>query len=272
MQYEYSGVAGRGFVVLAMVLMGLLCGVRVAAQSGANDGGKVAAEDFQIPLGTVLPVRFNHGISSRNVLAGMVITGRIMQDVPLPNGSKISEGTKIAGTILSAVAAGNGSGGRVSFQFNRIEIRHRTIALVTDLRALASPLEVEFAQIPETTPGFGTPYPWVTTRQIGGDEVYGVGGVVTDQMTNPVGKGVFGGVLVHVRTQPETKCRGALDPEDRLQALWVFSSDACGVYGMTGVKIAHAGRTEPVGEIILVAESGDVRVRSGSGMLLRVAR
>ncbi|HWY08076.1 MAG TPA: hypothetical protein VNY24_14545 [Candidatus Acidoferrales bacterium] len=87
-----------------------------------------------------------------------------------------------------------------------------------------------------------------------------------------MGKGVYGGVLVRVRAQPESKCGGPLDAEDRLQALWVFSSDACGAYGIQGVTIAHAGRTEPVGEIALAAEQKDLLVRGASGMLLRVIR
>ena len=41
-------------------------------------------------------------------------------------------------------------------------------------------MEVQYAQIPDASPGFGTPYRWVTTEQIGGDVKYGVDGPVTD--------------------------------------------------------------------------------------------
>jgi hypothetical protein len=192
-----------------------------------------------------------------------------MQDVPLPGG-KIPQGSKVIGSIVSVTRAGSGSGASISFRFDQLEIHHRRSPIVTDLRALASLMEVQFAQTPETTPGFGLPYVWATTHQIGGDERYGLGAPVTDSSSNIVGTGVFDGVLVHVRTQPGTSCRGFLDAENRLQALWVFSSDACGVYGIPGVKIAHAGRTALVGEIVLTSASGELQVRGGSGMLLRV--
>jgi hypothetical protein len=39
----------------------------------------------------------NHGFSTKNARAGEVITGRIMQDVPLPNAGKIPEGAKNRG-------------------------------------------------------------------------------------------------------------------------------------------------------------------------------
>ena len=258
---------------MVLVLMGSLCGLKAAGQSlGAPRGRQSHQQSFQIPVGTILPVRLNHGFDSKNARVGQPITARLMQDVPLPGAAKIPEGTKILGTILSVTPAGNSGGSTISLRFDQLEIHHRRTSVVTSLRALASFLEVEFAQVPETSPGFGTPYVWATTQQIGGDEKYGVGGPVTDKWSNTVGVGVFDGVLVHVRSQPETKCRGAMDAEDRLQALWVFSSDACGVYGLTGLSITHAGRTEPLGEIGLSAESGNVRLRGGSGILLRVVR
>jgi len=229
-------------------------------------------KDFRIPVGTILPARLNHGLSSNSARPGQVVTARIMQEVPLPNHERIPEGAKVLGTIVSVGRAGNSTGGKITFRFDTLEIHRRTIRVVASLRALAGFMEIQSAQTPEFTPGFGTPYAWATTRQIGGDEVYGVGGPVTDQSSETIGKGVYGGVLVHVRAQPESRCRGALDSEDRLQALWVFSSDACGVYGIQGVTIAHAGRTEPLGEITLVADQQDLLVRGASGLLLRVVR
>jgi hypothetical protein len=241
----------------------------VQSSSDANSSQKQQG-DFEIAKGTVLPVRLNHGFSSKNVKAGQAIGARIMQDVPLPNGDKISAGSKVLGSIVSVEPAANSGAGKISFRFDRIQIHHRASLIVTNLRAIAGFVEVQFAETPETSPGFGTPYPWVTTRQIGGDEVYGVGGPVTNAAGQHVGKGVFGGVLVHVRGGEGTKCRGSVDPQDRLQALWVFSADACGAYGMEGVTILYSGRTDPIGEITLTSDRRDVLVRGGTGMLLRV--
>ena len=267
---------GSLVVAAAMVVAGweLLDGMQVAGQtrSVARRVDSARQVSLEIPVGTILPVRINHGFSSKNAKSGQGITARMMQNVPLPDGSKIPEGAKVIGAVVSVTPAGNSGGAQISIRFSQLKFHHRNVQIVTGLRALASMVEVEYAQIPETTPDFGTPYAWITTHQIGGDVKYGVGGPVTDRSNQLVGQGVFDGSLVHVRSQPGTKCRGALDAEDRLQALWVFSADACGVYGMKGTKIVHAGRTEPVGEIVLTSESGEVKVGSGSGALLRVVR
>ena len=223
----------------------------------------------QIPPGTILPVRLNHALSSKSASPGQVISARIMQDVPLPNHEKIPEGATVSGTVVSVTKAAPRASARISLRFDTLQIHHYAVPIVTNLRAIAGFMEVQSAQTPETSPGFGTPQPWITTRQIGGDEVYGVGGPVTDASTNHVGTGVYGGVLVHVRAQPNSPCRGPLDDHDPLQALWVFSSNACGVYGIDGLTIAHAGRTPPTGEIVLTSNHGDALLRSATAMLLR---
>ncbi len=274
MKIAHSKSLLPAFLIFAIAVLEFSAAPRVVAQTDRPPLAtpKESRLDLQIPPGTILPVRLNRGLSSKNSRIGQPLTGRIMQDLPLPNGAKIPAGARILGTVIYITPPSNNTGASITFKFDQLEIHHERIALLTNLRALASPLEVQFAQIPETTPGFGTPYSWATTDQIGGDVVYGVGGPVTDHMSQPVGKGVFGGVLVHVRARPGSKCRGELDGEDRLQALWVFSADACGLYEIPGVTIAHAGRTQPLGEIILTAESGELKIRSASGMLLRVIR
>jgi hypothetical protein len=262
-----------GFSLFAFTLLAPLGALPSVAQSAGFRAEPTAKPgDLEIPVGTILPVRLNHALSSKNAAAGQEVTGRIMQDVPLPNHAEIHEGAKVSGRIVSVQRAENGRDGKISFRFDSLEIHGRKIPIVTNLRALAGFMEIQSAQTPEFTPGFGTPYIWANTRQIGGDEVYGVAGPVANQSYGEVGKGVYGGVLVHVRARPGSKCRGPLDADDRLQALWVFSADACGVYGIEGVTIAHAGRTAPVGEIALVAEKRDLLVRGTSGILLRVVQ
>ena len=52
--------------------------------------------------------------------------------------------------------------------------------------------------------------------------------------------------------------------------MWVFSSDACGTYGLSQIRVTHVGRTEPVGVIVLTSEKSQLKLPSGAGMLLRV--
>ncbi|MGA7399451.1 MAG: hypothetical protein WCC99_21320 [Candidatus Sulfotelmatobacter sp.] len=217
-----------------------------------------------IPPGTILPVQLNSSLNSRKLRPGQVITARVMQDVPLSSGSKIHAGAKVIGHV-TAVKRANGA--QVSLRFDTLVAGHHQIPMTTDLRAVASMMAVEEAQIPAFGPDRGTSENAWTTEQIGGEVVYRGGGPVANGLQF-VGKPAPNGVLVQVSSKPGSECRG--DSNDRMQALWVFSSDACGAYGFANLVITHAGRTNPAGEIILAANHGDLNVRGGSGMLLRV--
>jgi len=231
-----------------------------------------AAELFAqstIPAGTILPVALNSSLNSRKVKAGQVITARVMQDVPLSPGSTIHAGGKVIGRVIGVKPANGTSGAQISLQFETLAAAKQRIPITTNLRALASTMAVEQAQLPETGPDRGTSENAWTTDQIGGEVVYRGGGPVANGLRS-VGEPTTNGVLVHVSAKPGTKCRGEIEGNDRLQALWVFSSDACGVYDLPDLAIVHAGRTNPVGEITLASDKGEVNVRAGSGMLLRV--
>ncbi len=225
-----------------------------------------------IPPGTIVPLRLNRTLSSKNAKPNDAISARVMQDVPLAGGGKIREGTKMTGHVIEVRPASQGSGASLSFTFDRVLVSRTGLHVVTDLRALASALAVEGAYLPELGMGDGEVWNARTTDQIGGDTVYWGGGPVESE-SGPVGKPVEGadsGVVVKVRANSRGGCHGETDGNYEAQALWVFSSDACGVYDIRGLTIAHSGRTEPLGVIELNFESGEVTVHSGSGLLLRV--
>jgi hypothetical protein len=229
---------------------------------------QLSAQD-KIPVGTVLPVQLNSSLRSDKARVGEQISARIMQDVPLPEGRKIHAGAKVIGHIVSASPAVNGMMADLSFRFDMLAMGKQRVAMMTNLRALATMMDVSEAQIPESGPDRGTSENEWTTDQIGGEVVYR-GGVVAHG-SNVVGNSVLGsGVLVHLSSTPGTKCRGDLAGNDQMQALWVFSSDACGLYDLPNLNLSHAGRTDPVGQITLHSNKGNVKIRGGSGMLLRV--
>jgi hypothetical protein len=131
-------------------------------------------------------------------------------------------------------------------------------------------MEVFEAQLPTNAiDDYGTTTAdWVTV-QIGGDAVYrGNGTVMTDGRV--VGKSTVGGdVTAKLIASRDGVFRGATAANDREQALWLFSPSACGVYGVENLKIAHAGRHDPGGQIILESDK-NVHLSRGGGLLLRV--
>ena len=237
----------------------------------ATAGPALFAQE-NIPQGTILPVRLNSTLSSQRNKPGQSISGRLMQDVPLPDGMKLRGGTRIMGHVLNVRPGSQGNPATMSLVFDRVRIFKQLEPIKTDLRALASFTEVEEAQLPLRSMGEGDSWSARTTSQIGGDVVYWGGGPVVGPM-GIVGKPVNGtdtDVLGTVNANPGGRCRGEFEGHQGLQALWVFSSDACGVYGLDDVTISHAGRTEPLGVIELTSDDGKFKIPSGSGMLLRV--
>jgi hypothetical protein len=229
----------------------------------------VAESRSAIPAGTVLPLRLEKTISTKDV-RGQVVEAKVAQDVPLPDGEKIPMKSTVRGSILSVETDAEGAGMKVTLKFDQLEDRKETLTIATYLRAIASGRAVQSAQLPNAGADMGSPAGWADTVQIGGDIRFGDGGAVRDRAKEKVGKGVVGGVLVHVRANPALGCAGPSNGNDYLQALWVFSSDACGVYDLKGVKIAHSGRGSPLGEITLHFEKEDMKVEAGAGMLVWV--
>jgi hypothetical protein len=240
-----------------MKLVVVSCLLAISAAALAQDS---------IPPGTILPIRLNSTLSFRTQ-PGQGITGRVMQDVPLADGRKIKEGAKVIGHVIAVSQPANVAGSHISFTFDKLVVSKRTILITTSLRAIASFVEVESAQIPEGGPDRGTPQDAWTTDQVGGDTVYRGGGPVKEG-SKTVGMPVYDGVLSHL--VPSPGCSGQLDDNSRPQALWVFSANACGAYGFPDLTIDHSGQSKPTGEISLSANGYKLNIHSGSGLLLRV--
>jgi hypothetical protein len=212
-----------------------------------------------IPPGAVLPLRLDTGLNAARIKPGKVIRATVMQSIPE---TTIHKGAHVLGHVVSVTPT------RLELRFDTLQTKQSRIPLTTNLRALASALEVDQAQMPENGGDRGLPSVLdQTTRQIGGEQVYRGGGHVARGITT-VGEPTADGALGRLNANPP--CRGAIAGNDRPQALWLFSTDACGLYGFDDLTVEHFGRTDPVGTIVLASKTGKMNIRTGSGLLLRV--
>lgn len=234
----------------------------------------MAVSPAKIPLGTVIPVSLESALSTKNLTKGEPLEGRIPQDVPLPNQGKIPSGSKIFGSVSNVTSSENDLA-RITFRLDRIETKTETYTVVTGLRTMAPFTDIQSAQLPRQAGSESVSPQWATTLQIGGDVRYGAGGKVTNKHHRTIGKGTSDGVLVELQDPPGSPCANWPDlagGEKRPHALWVFSGDACGLYDLKNMRVEHAGNKEPLGEITLVKDDGDIKIMKSSGMLLRVVK
>lgn len=222
-----------------------------------------------IPAGYILPAQLDRTLSVNDVRAGDVIEVRIMQEVPLPHREKIALRSVVKGSVVSVARDEDETGVVLTVRFDVVSHRGQNVAVATSLRAIASHIVVRDAQLP--VGGYDEAFPrWANTVQIGGDVRYGDGHSVRNRWNETVGKAVLGGVLVHAKANPALGCQGPAGGDDHPQALWLFSADACGVYGLKGVQLMHDGESKPVGEITLSFEKANMKLRAGTGVLLCV--
>jgi hypothetical protein len=233
----------------------------------SDESSKTACDDA-IPAGTILPVVLP-SISSKSAKKGDKIRGKLAQDVRLQGGKRIRGGTNVFGSVVDIGSGDARSGATLTIKFDRLVQRGESTSIRTHLRAMATTVAIEQAQIPTSGPGESDVYDWLTTVQVGGDVVYGKQGPV-ERGTQVLGESTYDGVFVRTLASADGRCRGSVDGNDWPQALWVFSADACGLYGFPNVEIRHVGRTEPLGEIVLESKRGPVKIRGGSGVLLRI--
>jgi len=226
-----------------------------------------AAQPVQaLPPGTLLPLMLNTTINSGKSKPGEKLTAKLKQDLPLDSGD-IKAGAEVSGRVVSVKRGGAGAPATVVVVFDLIRINGQEFPITTNMRALASMQAVYQARLPINSVAPDGNSVWdYNTRQVGGEIVYGRNGVRSD--AGIVGMVPEPGWVIAVpRGNPEAGCDA---PENKhMQAFWVFSTNACGVYGDEDLKIARHADDPKTGQITLT-DPKKVAVRGGAGLLLTV--
>jgi len=215
-----------------------------------------------IPAGTALPVMLNSGLNAKGAKPNQKIEGKLMQEVNLPDGGKIKSGSHVTGHVVS-VTRPSSSGSRIVVQFDELQDDHQVFPLHVSLRAIASSQNVFQAGLSiDATSTYESSQSW-TTKQVGGEVVFrGRGYVASDQ-----GRvGVYNGTGVWGKIPAAGDCPAG-DSSNPQQALWIFSTTACGIYGFEHTKLEQSGLTPPLEQIAFSSEK-DIDIRGGSGWLL----
>lgn len=226
----------------------------------------------QIPVGTVIPIVLDHALDSRSSKPGQRFVGRVAQNISLPDKRVIRVGSKIFGEVTETENILGQA--KLGLRFDRLEFGKAQIAISTRLRALASWLDVSSAKTTYSGGDLNIPASGTTT-QIGGTiAVYRGGGAVENENGEVVGTTVYGGVLAVVTNKPGSECE-SIPVTKTPQAVWLFSPEACGVYGYRDIRIEN-GSDSKSGEIILRRKNKkdwkltSINLSAGSAMLLAV--
>jgi hypothetical protein len=227
----------------------------------------VTASD-KIPVGTVIPVMLSTSLNAAKDKPDKRIEGRVMQEITLPSGIRIKERARIFGHTVNV--SNTSSGSSIVVKFTTIESEGHTFPVTVGLLAVASMTSVNDAQLPISGNSDRDPDTQWATRQIGGDIVRrGWGKVFSSRGTE--GKWA-GGSSVVIKLTPNVAVGCSEGPGyDREQAVWIFSSAACGTYGLRNVRIASSGIASPIGDITLTSIR-NINISGGSGWMLIVTR
>ena len=249
---------------LILITLGLLSAPSFA-EDQVRPKSETAAQTLQ-PLapGLTLPIEITHGLKAGQTKPGTPITGFTTQRIPVTQDTYLPRGVKVSGTVIASTYADKRAGhpAVLTLHFSSLRYRQQTVPLRTEALAIANFTDVDDTFSPASDPsdkGNPSPANW-TTSQVGGDEIFRSGwvGPVCNSGMKRVGSADFYGVYA----DPPAGATGAAAIP---RALGVFSTNAEGLYGFNAQD-----RLSFSGSYITVTSSGNLVLRSGDNLLLKV--
>ena len=244
------------------VVLALVSSAFVAAQSPAN---------LKLAPGTSIPVTFSHGIDAKRVHNGDVVSAKTTQPIQIVGRKLLPAGAEVVGHVVSADGFTYDKTpyveqklGTLTIRFDTLRAKDVDIPLTVYVRALADPLSVQDAELPNVYDDSLR-----TRRQIGGDQVTPSQNEVLSQDGDTVGYLKRGGVYAHLIAANGNSPEGC-DGTDSEQAMGLFSASACGLYGFTDIKLVETGRKDGSSTLSLVSRRHSPQIWKNSVALLEV--
>jgi len=228
-----------------------------ASVSGKNRQVQ-AANSGQLTSGSTFQAELVKPIDARKSKPGDEVVAKTTQDVKSDGQVVIPKGSKLIGKVTEAKAAGNGqSDSQVGIAFDHALLKDgRQVPMAVGIQAISTSQAEAAAAADDSTMTSGN--------------VSGMAGA-----SRSAGRGALGGAASTaggLASTTGTAAGGALNTAHAANAGGAagLTSNSQGVIGMSGMSLSSAGSSATSGSGVISSRNSNVRLDSGTRMLLRV--
>jgi hypothetical protein len=228
-----------------------------ATHDASVSGEKLQAENSgQLASDNTFQAELVKPIDSRKSKPGDEVVAKTTQDIKSDGQVIVPKGSKLIGRVTEAKAAGKGqSDSQVGIAFDHAVLKNgRQVPMAATIQAISSSQAAASAAD--------------NSLMTGAD----VGGMAT--ASRPAARGALGGVSGGLANTTGAAAGGALNTAHATNATGAtgLTSESQGIIGMSGMSLSSAGSSATSGAGVISSRSGNVRLDSGTQMLLRTNR